>query len=91
MDANQEYAKELTRFVVENAEELEEHFDKKHSELAALSIIRRTRRQLDELEAALVHKLRDEGWTWARIGDYFDISKQAAHKKFARQYDDELD
>ncbi|WP_432560541.1 RNA polymerase subunit sigma-70 [Granulicoccus sp. GXG6511] len=41
------------------------------------------RRLADSLEGMQVSRARAAGWSWAQIAQSLDISKQAAHKKYA--------
>ncbi len=50
--------------------------------LAAVVALRRT---ADQLEAEGVRHALAQGWTWLRIAQALDVSKQAVHKKYARR------
>lgn len=41
------------------------------------------RRLAETLEASQVQRARTSGWSWQQIATALDISKQAAHKKYA--------
>ena len=46
------------------------------------------RRLADELEPLHVQKARNAGWSWERIAVHLGLSKQALHKKYARQLEE---
>ena len=46
------------------------------------------RRTLEALEAAHVENAFVAGWSWARIAEVLGVSKQAVHKKHAKQIRD---
>jgi hypothetical protein len=46
------------------------------------------RRTLEALEAAQVENAFVAGWTWSRIAEVLGVSKQAVHKKHAKQIRD---
>lgn len=48
--------------------------------LAAVVALRRT---ADRLEAEAVDRAIAEGWSWSRIADALDITRQGAHKRHA--------
>jgi DNA-directed RNA polymerase specialized sigma24 family protein len=43
------------------------------------------RRLAERLEALQVGNARRQGWSWQEIADALGISKQAVHKKYARE------
>jgi DNA-directed RNA polymerase specialized sigma24 family protein len=43
------------------------------------------RRTLEALEAAQVENAFVAGWSWAQIAEVLGVSKQAVHKKHAKQ------
>ena len=43
------------------------------------------RRLLEALEAAQVENAIVAGWSWARIAQVLEVSKQAVHKKHAKR------
>ena len=43
------------------------------------------RRLLEALEAAQVENAIVAGWSWARIAEVLEVSKQAVHKKHAKR------
>lgn len=52
--------------------------------LHALTITAMTLRpNVEHLERALVHELRDRGESWAVIGSALGVSRQSAHERFA--------
>ena len=50
-----------------------------------LSTIVETRRALDLLEAGEVDAALHDGWSWSRIAEALEVSKQAAHRKHSRR------
>lgn len=52
---------------------------------AALAAVVALRRLADRLELAAVHVAIEQGWSWAAVADALGVSRQAAHKKFARR------
>jgi hypothetical protein len=57
--------------------------DKKVGALEAVVIARRIREAAEDLEQAKVDEARRRGASWREIGSVYDISKQAAHQRFA--------
>lgn len=51
----------------------------------ALPAVVALRRLADRLEAAAVRCAVDQGWSWAQIAEALGVTKQAVHKKYARQ------
>ena len=51
----------------------------------ALAAVVSLRRLADRLEAASVQAAIDQGWTWAQIAEALGVTKQAAHKKYAKR------
>lgn len=43
------------------------------------------RRLLDGLERLQVTNARDQGWSWEAIASDLGVSKQAVHKKYAKE------
>jgi ribosome-binding protein aMBF1 (putative translation factor) len=52
--------------------------------LRAVAALRRLVERLEELQ---VQNAREQGWSWADIASHIGVSKQAMHKKYARQLD----
>lgn len=52
---------------------------------AALAAVVALRRLADRLELAAVDVAIRQGWSWADVADALGVSRQAAHKKFARR------
>lgn len=52
---------------------------------AALAAVVALRRLADRLELAAVDVAIEQGWSWAHVADALGVSRQAAHKKFARR------
>jgi transcriptional regulator with GAF, ATPase, and Fis domain len=38
----------------------------------------------DKLERKAVEKALEQGWTWAQVAEALGVTRQAAHKKHAR-------
>jgi hypothetical protein len=51
---------------------------------AGLRAVSALTRLLGQLETAYVVRLRSSGASWQEIGELIGISRQAAHKKYAR-------
>ena len=51
----------------------------------ALASVVALRRAADRLELAAVAHAIGQGWSWADIGQALGITKQAAHKRFAKR------
>jgi len=49
------------------------------------------RRLADELEPLHVRRARDAGWSWERIAVHLGLTRQALHKKYARQFEEDVD
>ena len=49
-----------------------------------LRAVRALRRLLEELERTQVRRARQQGWSWAEIGEVLEVSRQAVHKKHAK-------
>ncbi len=49
--------------------------------LAALAALGEARSALEREEAVLVHRARNQGFTWAAIAGSLGVSKQAVHQK----------
>jgi DNA-directed RNA polymerase specialized sigma24 family protein len=49
-----------------------------------LRAVRALRRLLEELERTQVRRAREQGWSWAEIGEALEVSRQAVHKKHGR-------
>ncbi|HSW42867.1 MAG TPA: helix-turn-helix domain-containing protein, partial [Patescibacteria group bacterium] len=43
------------------------------------------RRLAERLERAAVAAAIEQGWTWAQVADALGVTRQAVHKKHARQ------
>lgn len=43
-------------------------------------------RARDALGEAVRQAVESGGWTWAEVGRYFGVSKQAAHQRFGRSH-----
>ena len=43
------------------------------------------RKLVDRLEDLQVARARDQGWSWARIGEALGVTKQSAHDKHAHR------
>lgn len=43
------------------------------------------RRLADRLEAAEVERAIRQGWTWSRVAEALGVTRQAAHKKYAKR------
>ena len=52
--------------------------------LRAVAALRRLVERLEELQ---VQNAREQGWSWSDIASHIGVSKQAMHKKYARQLD----
>lgn len=52
---------------------------------AALAAVVALRRLADRLEMAAANAAVEQGWSWTDVADALGISRQAAHKKFARR------
>lgn len=52
---------------------------------AAFSAVVSLRRLADRLELAAVNVAVEQGWSWTNIADALGVTRQAAHKKFARR------
>jgi hypothetical protein len=50
--------------------------------LAAVAALRRL---LEELEALQVRRARENGWSWQAIAAALGVTRQSAHKKYARR------
>jgi hypothetical protein len=44
----------------------------------------------DQLELVQVRRARELGWSWREIALRLDVTKQAAHQKYAAMLDEEL-
>lgn len=51
----------------------------------ALPAVVALRRLADRLEAASVQSAIEQGWSWVQIAEALGVTKQAVHKKYARQ------
>ena len=51
----------------------------------ALPAVVALRRLADRLEAAAVQSAIEQGWSWVQIAEALGVTKQAVHKKYARQ------
>jgi DNA invertase Pin-like site-specific DNA recombinase len=51
----------------------------------ALPAVVALRRLADRLEAAAVQSAIAQGWSWVQIAEALGVTKQAVHKKYARQ------
>jgi DNA-binding NarL/FixJ family response regulator len=49
----------------------------------AFAAVLSMRRLADKLEQKAVLEALKQGWTWSKIAQALDVSKQAAHKKHA--------
>lgn len=49
-----------------------------------LRAVRALRLLLEELERTQVRRARQEGWSWAEIGEALAVSRQAVHKKHGK-------
>lgn len=52
---------------------------------SGLRATRALRRLADSLERLQVVNARAQGWSWQEIADALDVSRQAVHKKYARE------
>lgn len=52
---------------------------------AALAAVVALRRLADRLEMAAANAAVEQGWSWTDVAGALGISRQAAHKKFARR------
>lgn len=52
---------------------------------AALAAVVALRRLADRLEMAAANAAVEQGWSWTDVASALGISRQAAHKKFARR------
>ncbi len=52
---------------------------------AALAAVVALRRSADRLEAAAVQCAIEKGWTWLQVAEALGVTKQAAHKRYARR------
>lgn len=52
---------------------------------AAFASVVALRRLADRLELAAVHVAVKRGWSWTDVADALGVTRQAAHKKFARR------
>ena len=52
---------------------------------AAFASVVALRRLADRLELAAVHVAVRQGWSWTDVAAALGVSRQAAHKKFARR------
>lgn len=52
---------------------------------AALAAVVALRRLADRLEMAAAAAAAEQGWSWTDVAGALGISRQAAHKKFARR------
>ena len=53
-----------------------------------LRAVRAMRELADRLEVLQVRSARDRGWSWQQIADALGVSRQAVHKKHARDRKD---
>lgn len=51
----------------------------------ALAAVVALRRLADRLELASVQCAIEQGWTWAQVAEELGVSRQAAHKRYARR------
>lgn len=51
----------------------------------ALAAVVALRRLADRLELASVRCAIDQGWTWAQVAEALGVTRQAAHKRYARR------
>ena len=49
--------------------------------LRAVAALRRLVEQLEDLQVA---SARQQGWSWAEIGEALEVSRQAVHKKHGK-------
>ena len=49
-----------------------------------LRAVRALRRLLEELERTQVRRARQQGWSWAEIGEALQVSRQAVNKKHGK-------
>lgn len=52
---------------------------------AALAAVVALRRLADRLELAAANAAVEQGWSWTDVASALGITRQAAHKKFARR------
>ncbi len=53
--------------------------------LAEMVRLNASREQVEEAVSDRVHRLRDRGMTWARIGKALEISRQSAWERFSHE------
>ncbi len=51
----------------------------------ALAAVVSLRRLAEQLERAAVARAIEEGWTWAQVAEALGVTRQAAHKRHARE------
>lgn len=49
-----------------------------------LRAVRSLRELADRLEALQVERARSLGWSWQEVADALGVTRQAAHKRFAK-------
>jgi hypothetical protein len=52
---------------------------------AAFATVVALRRLADRLELAAAQAAVEQGWSWTEVADALGVTRQAAHKKFARR------
>jgi hypothetical protein len=67
-----------------SATELAEHVSAKDPAVG-LRAVAALRRLLERLERIHVENARRQGWSWQEIADSLGVSRQAVHKKHARE------
>ena len=55
----------------------------------AFASVRALRRLADQIEESAVADAMREGWTWADVAEALGVTRQAAHKKFAKRLTEE--
>ena len=51
----------------------------------ALAAVVALRRLADRLERSAIDEALVQGWTWARVAEALGVTRQAAHKRYAKR------